>query len=107
MGRGNQRSPSCGAMSKYALQRGWLNRRVVISPAMLFHGRTEIMPPLKLKRIPPLKTVGAFAELIRALGVHLKFAPPISTCKASALTPPSEFNRRPLGNHWSIHPMEG
>src|ERR1700733_2342646 len=65
------------------------------------------MPPVKITRIPSLKTVEAFGEHVRSLGLDLGFEPQISVGDASALTRPLEFNGRIIGNRWAIHPMEG
>ena len=65
------------------------------------------MTPLKITRIPSLKTPEAFGELIRSLNVDLQFEPQLSTGNASALTQPLAFNGRTIGNRWAIHPMEG
>jgi len=65
------------------------------------------MTPLKITRIPSLKTAEAFGELIRSLNVDLQFEPQLSTGDASALTKPLAFNGRTIGNRWAIHPMEG
>ncbi len=65
------------------------------------------MTPIKITRIPSLKTAEAFGELIRSLNVDLQFEPQLSTGAASALTQPLAFNGRTIANRWAIHPMEG
>src|SRR4051794_26869395 len=65
------------------------------------------MTPVKLTRIPSLKSVDAFGELVRTLNLDLQFEPSISTGSASALTQPLAFSGRTLSNRWAIHPMEG
>lgn len=65
------------------------------------------MTPVKLTRIPSLKTPEAFGELIRSLNLDLQFEPQLSTGADSALTQPLTFKDRTLGNRWAIHPMEG
>jgi NADPH2 dehydrogenase len=65
------------------------------------------MPPIKLVRIPSLKTVEAFGEHVRSLGIDLQFEPQMSVGEASALTRPLSVNGKTLGNRWAIHPMEG
>jgi len=65
------------------------------------------MTPVKLTRIPSLKTAEAFGELIRSLKVDLQFEPQLSTGESSALLRPLPFNGRTIGNRWAIHPMEG
>src|ERR1700733_11416071 len=65
------------------------------------------MPPIKLTRIPSLKTVEAFGEHVGSLGIDLRFEPRIATGKESALTQPLEFKGRVIGNRWAVQPMEG
>jgi 2,4-dienoyl-CoA reductase-like NADH-dependent reductase (Old Yellow Enzyme family) len=65
------------------------------------------MQPLKIVRIPSLKTVEAFGAHVRSLGIDLGFEPQISTGTASALTQPLKFKKRLIGNRWAVHPMEG
>jgi len=65
------------------------------------------MDPVKLTRIPSLKSAEAFGELIGNLNLDLQFEPQLSTGDASALTLPLESNGRTLANRWAIHPMEG
>src|SRR5207247_3284888 len=63
--------------------------------------------PVKLTRLPSLKTVEAFGELVRGLNLELQFEPQLSVGSNSALTRPLHFNGRTLANRWAIHPMEG
>jgi NADPH2 dehydrogenase len=65
------------------------------------------MTPVKLTRLPTLKTVEAFGELIRSLNLDLDFEPQISVGEASSLTRPWQVHGRSLANRWAIHPMEG
>lgn len=65
------------------------------------------MPPQKITRIGSLKTVEAFGEHVRSLGLDLEFEPNLSVGNASALTSPLQFDGRTIGNRWAIHPMEG
>lgn len=65
------------------------------------------MTPIKLTRLPSLKTIEAFAELVRSLNVDLHFEAQLSVGSASALTRPLQLNGRTLANRWAIHPMEG
>jgi 2,4-dienoyl-CoA reductase-like NADH-dependent reductase (Old Yellow Enzyme family) len=65
------------------------------------------MTPVKLTRLPSLKTIDAFGELVRSLDLDLQFEPHISVGAASALTRPLQFHSRILANRWAIHPMEG
>jgi 2,4-dienoyl-CoA reductase-like NADH-dependent reductase (Old Yellow Enzyme family) len=65
------------------------------------------MTPVKLTRLPSLKTVEAFGELVRSLNLDLGFEPHISVGADSALTQPIDCRGRMLGNRWAIQPMEG
>jgi NADPH2 dehydrogenase len=65
------------------------------------------MTPPKIVRIPSLKTVEAFGELVQNLNLDLQFEKGLSIGPASALTQPLKFNNRAIGNRWAIHPMEG
>jgi 2,4-dienoyl-CoA reductase-like NADH-dependent reductase (Old Yellow Enzyme family) len=65
------------------------------------------MTPVKLTRIPSLKSIEAFGDHVRSLNLDLQFEPQMSVGEASALTRPLEFNGRTIGNRWAIHPMEG
>jgi 2,4-dienoyl-CoA reductase-like NADH-dependent reductase (Old Yellow Enzyme family) len=66
--------------------------------------------PLKLARIPSLKTVSEFRARVAALGINLPCEDAIVTGKASPLAQPLPgltLNGKPLGNRYAIHPMEG
>ncbi len=65
------------------------------------------MQPVKLTRIPTLKTVDGFAELIDKLQLDLQFEHEVSAGKDSALVRPLDFGGRKIGNRWAVHPMEG
>ncbi len=65
------------------------------------------MPPPKIVRIPSLKTVEAFSEHVRSLGLDLQVEKTPAIGSASALTQPLNFKGRIIGNRWAIHPMEG
>src|SRR6266404_4689391 len=65
------------------------------------------MEPIRLTRIPTLKSAEAFAEHIRSLNIDLGFEPQISAGTASSLTRPLTFNGRTIGNRWAVQPMEG
>ena len=66
--------------------------------------------PVKITRIPSLKTPEAFAAHIASLGIDLKFDAQLKTGADSPLTQPIEAalaNGKKIGNRWAIHPMEG
>ena len=65
------------------------------------------MAPLNFTRVPSLKTVEAFGEHVRNLGIDLRFEPQISQGDASALRRSFVWNGRTVGNRWAVHPMEG
>ncbi len=65
------------------------------------------MPLPKIVRIPSLKTVEAFSEHVRSLGLDLQVEKMPAVGQASALTQPLNFKGRTIGNRWAIHPMEG
>ncbi len=65
------------------------------------------MTPLKLVRIPTLKTVEAFGAHIRSLNLDLQFEPQMSVGEASALRGSFAWNGRTIGNRWAVQPMEG
>lgn len=65
------------------------------------------MAPLNYTRIPSLKTVQAFGEHVRSLGIDLRFEPQIFQGDASALRRSFVWNGRTVGNRWAVHPMEG
>jgi NADPH2 dehydrogenase len=66
--------------------------------------------PVKLVRIPSLKTVGDFRKHISALGIELPCEDAIATGSASPLAQPIEqalINGKKIGNRFAIQPMEG
>ncbi len=65
------------------------------------------MQPPVIARIPSLKTVDAFREHVRSLGVDLRCEDKLSLGAESALTQPISFKGRVIGNRWAVHPMEG
>ncbi len=65
------------------------------------------MPPPNIVRIPALKTIEAFGERLKYLGLDLQFEGAASTGTASALTQKLNFNGRIIGNRWAVQPMEG
>ena len=65
------------------------------------------MQPIKIVRIPSLKTIEAFGEHVKSLNLDLQFEPKMSVGDASALTRPIQFKSRTIGNRWAVHPMEG
>ena len=72
---------------------------------------TQPAAPLKIVRLPSLKTPEAFAQHIASLGIDLKFDATLKTGEASPLTQPLDLNSKGkvkmIGNRWAIHPMEG
>ena len=65
------------------------------------------MSPLKITRIPSLKTPQAFREHVAGLGIDLQLEDAIVTGSASPLCQPIPWNGRTIGNRWTVHPMEG
>src|SRR5882724_9771420 len=66
--------------------------------------------PLKLVRVPTLKTVADFRNHIASLGINLPCEDQIVTGAASPLARPVDrvvINGKRIGNRWSIQPMEG
>src|SRR5256885_854432 len=66
--------------------------------------------PLKLVRVPSLKTVDDFRGHVASLGVDLPCEDAIITGGASPLTRPVAdvaVNGKTIGNRWAIQPMEG
>ncbi|MCW5551760.1 MAG: NADH:flavin oxidoreductase [Verrucomicrobiae bacterium] len=66
--------------------------------------------PLKLTRIPSLKTVEDFRAHVASLGIALPCEDAIVPGSASPLVQPVEavtINGKRIGNRWAIHPMEG
>jgi NADPH2 dehydrogenase len=66
--------------------------------------------PLKLTRIPSLKTVAEFRAHVASLGINLPCEDSIVTGSASPLAQPIEhvaINGKHPGNRYAVHPMEG
>jgi NADPH2 dehydrogenase len=66
--------------------------------------------PIKLVRIPSLKTVGDFRRHVASLGIELPCEDTILTGSASPLSQPVAgvtINGKRIGNRWAIQPMEG
>jgi 2,4-dienoyl-CoA reductase-like NADH-dependent reductase (Old Yellow Enzyme family) len=67
-------------------------------------------PPVKLTRIPSLKTVEDFRAHVASLGIELPCEDAIVPGSASPLAQPIGdvlINGKRIGNRWAIHPMEG
>ena len=65
------------------------------------------MNPIKITRIPTLKTVEQFREYVATLGIDLQADDVILTGSDSPLNQPLQWNGRTIGNRWAVHPMEG
>lgn len=65
------------------------------------------MSPLKIARIPTLKTVAQFRETVSALGIDLQADEQMLTGSEAPLRQPLQWKTRRIGNRWTIHPMEG
>jgi len=66
--------------------------------------------PLKLVRIPTLKTAADFSNHVASLGLDLPCEDQIATGNASPLTRPVAdvtINGKTIDNRWAIQPMEG
>src|SRR6266576_2101211 len=66
--------------------------------------------PIKLTRVPSLKTVEDFRGHVASLGIELPCEDQIATGNASPLVQPVEqtaINGKKIGNRWAIQPMEG
>src|SRR6266487_3086364 len=66
--------------------------------------------PLKLVRVPTLKTVADFRNHIASLGINLPCEDQIVTGSVSPLAQPIDgvlINGKNIGNRWAIQPMEG
>src|SRR5216117_1847366 len=66
--------------------------------------------PLKLVRVPTLKTVADFRNHIASLGIDLPCEDQIVTGSTSPLAQPVAgvtINGKRIGNRWAIQPMEG
>src|ERR1044071_8051201 len=69
--------------------------------------RAQFMTPVKLTRLPTLKSAEAFGELVRSLNLDLQFEPQPFAGVASSLMRPLPLNGRTLVNWWAIHPVGG
>ena len=65
------------------------------------------MNPVKITRIPTLKTVQQFRDYIASLGIDLQVEDSIEAGPNSPLNQKLQWNDRTIGNRWCIHPMEG
>jgi 2,4-dienoyl-CoA reductase-like NADH-dependent reductase (Old Yellow Enzyme family) len=66
--------------------------------------------PLKLTRVPALKTVDDFRKHVASLGIELPCEDQIVTGSDSPLVQPvgeATINGKKIGNRWAIQPMEG
>ena len=66
--------------------------------------------PLKLVRVPSLKTVADFRAHVASLGIELPCEDAIVTGSASPLAAPLPqvtINGKHIGNRYAVHPMEG
>ena len=66
--------------------------------------------PLKLVRVPTLKTVADFRNHVASLGINLPCEDQIATGSASPLAQRIDgatINGKRIGNRWAIQPMEG
>src|SRR6266571_8971727 len=66
--------------------------------------------PIKLTRVPSLKTVEDFRKHVASLGIELPCEDQIATGSASPLVQPvgeTAINGKQIGNRWAIQPMEG
>src|ERR1044071_2701689 len=66
--------------------------------------------PLKLVRIPTLKTPADFRNHVASLGINLPCEDQIVTGSASPLAQPVDgvtINGKRIGNRWAVQPMEG
>src|SRR5438067_7356290 len=69
-----------------------------------------MLAPLRLVRVPSLKTVAEFRSHVASLGLDLPCEDVIITGSASPLTRPVAditINGKAVGNRWAIQPMEG
>ena len=70
-----------------------------------------MMPePIKLTRVPSLKTVEDFRKHVASLGIELPCEDQIAIGSASPLVQPvgeTAINGKQIGNRWAIQPMEG
>ena len=66
--------------------------------------------PIKLIRIPSLKTVAEFRAHVASLGIELPCEDTIATGSASPLAQPlrqTSINGKHIGNRYAVQPMEG
>jgi 2,4-dienoyl-CoA reductase-like NADH-dependent reductase (Old Yellow Enzyme family) len=66
--------------------------------------------PIRLVRIPTLKTVADFRNHVASLGIELPCEDQIAVGNASPLAQPiagATINGKRIGNRWAIQPMEG
>ncbi len=66
--------------------------------------------PLKITRVPSLKTVEDFRRHVASLGIELPCEDTIATGAASPLSKPIEtvtINGKRIGNRYAVQPMEG
>lgn len=66
--------------------------------------------PVKLTRIPTLKTVVDFRRYVASLGIDLPCEDSVVTGADSPLAAPiprARINGKPIGNRFAVHPMEG
>jgi 2,4-dienoyl-CoA reductase-like NADH-dependent reductase (Old Yellow Enzyme family) len=66
--------------------------------------------PIKLTRIPSLKTVAEFRSYVASLGIELPCEDAIATGSASPLAQPLRtvpINGKHIGNRYAVQPMEG
>jgi 2,4-dienoyl-CoA reductase-like NADH-dependent reductase (Old Yellow Enzyme family) len=66
--------------------------------------------PLRLARIPSLKTVGDFRNHVKSLGLELPCEDEIAPAATSPLARPVEnirINGKTIGNRFAVQPMEG
>src|SRR5437667_7190629 len=69
-----------------------------------------MLAPLKLVRVPSLKTVAEFRSHVASLGLDLPCEDQIVTGSGSPLAEPVDgitINGKTVGNRWAIQPMEG
>jgi 2,4-dienoyl-CoA reductase-like NADH-dependent reductase (Old Yellow Enzyme family) len=73
------------------------------------HGDSENseMQPVKITRIPTLKSIEAFEDLVRGLKIDLRCERAIVSGPESVLGQPLEMAGYRLANRWAVHPMEG
>ncbi|MDD5261380.1 MAG: hypothetical protein PHD76_05970 [Methylacidiphilales bacterium] len=65
------------------------------------------MEKIKITRIPSLKTVDAFRQLVSSLQIDLQADDTIKQGAESPLSKSIQWGKRKIGNRIAIHPMEG